>query len=180
VYIARGRRRTLVRAGLGLAASMLILAIGLQVFRGVYLSSVPSSVLPADAAGAAFDTMVHFIKVTLRVVLVIGLVVALGAFITGPSRTAVRTRSALKSGIGWIRDFGERRGVSAGPAGRWTYLHRRGLRIGAVALAALIFVFWGQPTGLVVILIVVVLLVVLGLIELIGRPVQKPTAARQA
>jgi hypothetical protein len=179
VYIARGRRRTLVRAGLGLAASMLILAIGLQVFRGIYLNSVPSSVLPADAAGVAFDAMVHFIKVTLRVVLVIGLVVALGAFITGPSRTAIRTRSALKSGIGWIRNFGERRGVSTGPVGQWTYLHRRGLRIGAVALVALIFVFWGQPTGLVVILLVVALLVILGLIELVGRPIEKPRAAGQ-
>jgi len=81
----------------------------------------------------------------------------------------------LKSGLGRIRGFGERRGVSTGPAGEWTYLHRRGLRIGAVALAALVFVFWGQPTGLVVILLVVILLVVillvlLGLIELIGRP----------
>jgi hypothetical protein len=174
VYVARGRRRTLVRAGLGLAGSMLILAIGLQVFRGIYLNSVPASVLPADAAGAAFDAMVYFIKVTLRVVLVIGLVVALGAFLTGPSRTAIRTRSALKSGIGWVRSFGERRGVSTGPFGQWTYQHRTGLRIGAVALAALIFVFWGHPTGLVVIVLVVILLVVLGLIELIGRPVAEP------
>ena len=39
-----------------------------------------------------------------------------------------------------------------------------------MALFALIFVFWGQPTALVVILLVVLLLVVLGLIELIGRP----------
>lgn len=32
---------------------------------------------------------------------------------------------------------------------------------------------WGQPTGAVVILITVLLLVVLGLIELIGRPVAR-------
>jgi hypothetical protein len=37
-----------------------------------------------------------------------------------------------------------------------------------VALAALVFVFWGQPTAAVVIVIAVILLVVLGLIELIG------------
>ena len=43
-------------------------------------------------------------------------------------------------------------------------------RVAAVALAALILVFWGQPTGLVVIVLVVILLVLLGLIELIGRP----------
>jgi hypothetical protein len=44
------------------------------------------------------------------------------------------------------------------------------LRIGAVGVAALIFVFCGRPTGEVVIGIALVLLVILGLIELIGRP----------
>jgi hypothetical protein len=178
VWVARGHRRALVGAGLGLAASMVILAIGLAIFRGIYLNSVPSNVLPSDAAAAAYDAMVHFIKVGLRVVLVVGLVVAIGAFFTGPSRTAIQTRSSIKSGIDWIRHYGERRGVSTGPVGQWTYLHRRSLRIGAVALAALIFVFWGEPTALVVILIVVVLLIVLGLIELIGRPIAQPETAQ--
>ena len=85
---------------------MLVLAIGLLIGRSIYLGSVPSSVLPADAAGAAYDALVHFIKVTLRVVLAVGLVVALGAFITGPSRMAIQIRSALKSGVDWIRNFG--------------------------------------------------------------------------
>ena len=180
VYVARGRRRALIGAGLGLAGSMLVLAIGLLIARSIYLSSVPSNVLPADAAAAAWDAFVHFIKVTLRVVLAVGLVVALGAFITGPSRAAVGIRSALKSGVNWIRNFGERRGVSTGPVGEWTYLHRRVLRIAAVALFALIFVFWGQPDLLVVVVLVVLLLVVLGLIELIGRPPAEPGTTAQA
>jgi hypothetical protein len=178
VYIARGHRKALVGAGLGLAASMLVLAIGLQIARSIYLNSVPSSVLPGDAAAAVYDAFVHFIKVGLRVVLAVGLVVAIGAFFTGPSRTAVQTRSALKSGTAWVRHYGERKGVSTGPVGQWTYAHRKGLRIGAVALAALLFVFWGQPTALVVIFIVVVLLVILGLIELIGRPPAAQTAGQ--
>jgi len=177
VYIARGHRRALVEAGLGLVASMLVLAIGLLIARSIYLNSVPPSVLPGDAAAAAFDALVHFIKVGLRVVLAVGLVVAIGAFFTGPSHTAVQARSAMKSGLAWIRNFGERKGVSTGPFGQWTYAHRRSLRIGAVALFALIFVFWGQPTALVVILLVVLLLVVLGLIELIARPTAEPEAA---
>ena len=180
VYVARGRRRALVGAGLGLAASMLVLAIGLLIARSIYLSSVPSSTLPADAAAAAFDAMVHFIKVGLRVVLLVGLVVAIGAFFTGPSHTAVRTRSAMASGTDWIRHYGERRGVSTGPVGQWTYLHRRSLRIGAVALAALIFVFVGEPTVLLVVVMVILLLVVLGLIELIGRPPVTPEVAGHA
>jgi hypothetical protein len=180
VYVARGRRRALIGAGLGLAASMLILGIGLDIGRGIYLSSVPSSTLPTDAAAAAYDALVHFLRVTLRVVLAVGLVVAIGAFFTGPARAAVQTRAGIKSGFEWIRNFGERRGVSTGPVGRWTYLHRRGLRIGAVALFAVIFVFWGEPTALVVIVLVILLLVVLGLIELIGRPPAEPKTAAPA
>jgi len=174
VWVARKRRRALIGAALGLAASMLVLAIGLLIARSIYLNSVPPTVLPGDAAAAAFDAMVYFIKVGLRVVLAVALIVAIGAFITGPSRSAIQIRSALKSGANWVRNFGERRGVSTGPVGEWTYTHRRALRIGVVALMAVIFVFWGHPTLLVVIVLVVILLLLLGLIELIGRP---PAAA---
>ncbi|MGE5292723.1 MAG: hypothetical protein ACM3ML_37145 [Micromonosporaceae bacterium] len=177
VYVARGHRRALIGAGLGLAASMLVLGAALALFRGVYLNSVPARVLPADAAAVLFDTVVRFIRDGLRLLLVVGLVVALGAFFTGPSATAVRTRRAFTSGLGWLRESGERAGLRTGPVGRWTYAHRTGLRIGAVALAALIFVFWGRPTVAVVIGIVVVLLVVLGLIELIGRPTAQHATA---
>ncbi|MGA8455195.1 MAG: hypothetical protein WB800_07310 [Streptosporangiaceae bacterium] len=179
VYIARGHRRALVGAGLGFAASMAVLALGLAFFRTVYLNSVPPAVLPSDAAAAMFDTLIRFIKEALRTLLVVGLVVAIGAFLTGPSTTAVQTRKAFRSGFGWIRSSGEHFGVSTGPVGRWTYAHRKGLRVGAVALAALLFVFWGRPTALVVILIAVLLLVVLGLIELIGRPPAQLQAAGQ-
>ncbi len=179
VYIARGHRRALIGAGLGFAASMLLLGAGLAIFRSIYLSSVPSSVLPSDAAAILFDTLVRFIKQGLRVLLVIGLVVAAGAFLTGPSVAAVRTRGAFASGLGWIRESGEHAGLRTGPVGRWTYAHRTALRIGAVALAALIFVFWGQPTAAVVVLIVILLLVVLGLIELLGRPPARPEVPAQ-
>ena len=178
VFAARGRRRALIGAGLGVAASMLVLAAGLLIFRGIYLDSVPPGKLPADAAAVLFDTLVAFIKVSLRTVLVAGLIVAAGGFLAGPSATTVRIRAAFTRGLGWIRHGGERHGVSAGPAGRWTYTHRKALRIAAVALAALVFVFWGQPTAVTAIVIAVVLLVVLALIELIGsRPPAQPEAA---
>jgi hypothetical protein len=177
VYIARGHRRALIGAGLGLAASMLLLGAGLLIFRGVYLNSVPASVLPADAAAALFDTFVRFIKEGLRTILVLGLVVAGGAFLLGPSVTAVRTRAAFASALGWVRAEGAHAGLRTGPVGPWTYTHKTALRVSAVALAALIFVFWGRPTAVVVIVITIVLLVVLGLIELIGRPPTQPQTA---
>jgi len=179
VFTARGRRRALTAAGLGLAASMVVLAIGLLIARTIYLNSVPSSVLPADAASAAYDALVHFLKEGLRVVLAVGLVIAIGAFFTGPSRAAVRTRAALGSGITWLRNLGERRGMSTGPVGQWTYRHRALLRIGALTLVALILVFWGQPTALTIILLVVILLILLGLIELVASPPAEPAAVGQ-
>jgi hypothetical protein len=178
VFAARGRRRALIGAGLGLAASMLVLAVGLFIFRGVYLNSVPDSKLPADAAAALFDTLVVFIKQGLRTVLVVGLVVAAGAWLAGPSAAAVGIRGAVVHGLDWIRQGGARHGVRTGPAGTWTYAHRKVLRISAVALATLVFVFWGQPTAAVVIVIAVLLLLVLALIELIGgRPPARPEMA---
>jgi len=110
----------------------------------------------------------------------VGLVVAAGAFLTGPSVTAVKTRAAFASGFAWVRRSGEHAGLRTGPVGTWTYAHRTALRVTAVVVAALVFVFWGRPTGLVVIGIVIVLLAALGLIELIGRPPATPAMAGDA
>ena len=70
--------------------------------------------------------------------------------------------------------------MSTGPVGRWTYAHRHALRICAVALAAVIFVFQGRPTAASVIVLLILLLLVLGLIELIGRPPSQPEPAGQS
>ncbi|HYB88903.1 MAG TPA: hypothetical protein VEC76_18805 [Streptosporangiaceae bacterium] len=179
VYVARRHRRALIGAGLGLAVSMVILGLGLTLFRGIYLNSVPPRVLPADAAAVLYDTLIRFIRDGLRILLVLGLIVAIGAFFSGPSVTAVRTRGAFKSGFDWVRRSGEHAGVSTGPVGRWTYTHRRALRITAVAIAALVFVFWGLSGWTTVVVIAIILVIVLGLIELIGRPPAQPEVAAQ-
>ena len=177
IYIARSHRRAVIGAGLGLAASMLVLAAGLLIFRAVYLNSVPNSTLPSDAAAALFDTFVRFIKQGLRVILVVGLVVAAAAFMTGPSVTAVRSRRAFTHGLGWLRRT-RRTDGPAHRAGRPVDLRPpdrpadRGDRAGRADLRLL-----GRPTAGVVIGIVIVLLVVLGLIELIGRPPTSPKPA---
>jgi hypothetical protein len=171
IWIARRHRRALIGAALGLAASMLVLAIALAIARAIYLNSVPPTVLPGDAAAVLYDTLVRFIRDGLRVLLLIGLVVAAGAFLTGPSSAAVATRRAVGKGIGWLRDRGDRAGLHSGPVGDWTFAHKRLLRIGAIAVAALIFVFSFPPSVALVIWLVVLLLVVLGIIELLGgRP----------
>jgi len=169
VYVAKDHRRALIGAGIGIAVSMVVLALGLAVFRSIYLDAVPATVLPHDAAAVLYDTIVRFLRLGLRTVLVLGLVVAAAAFLTGQSVTAVRTRQGLSNAIGWLAGGAERAGFSTGPVGTWVYANKRALRIGAVALAALALVFWGRPTGKVVLGLTLALLVVLALIEFLGR-----------
>jgi len=177
IWVARSRRHGLLGSGLGLAASMLVLGIALTIARGVYLNSVPSSTLPSDAAGVLYDTLIRFVREALRALLVVGLIVAAGAFLTGPAAAAVGTRRGVRSGIGWLRARAEGHGVSAGPVGDWTAAHKTVLRVGCVALAALIFIFVGQPTVGLVVLLVVLLLLALGVIELLGgRPPEQAAA----
>ena len=175
VAVAKGHRRALVGAAVGVAVGMLVLALSLAVFRTIYLDAVPAAVLPHDAAAVAYDTIVAYLRLGLRSVLVLALVVAAGAFLSGPSTTAVGTRQRLTAAIGRLRG-GAGAGVRTGPVGTWVDVNKQLLRIGAVTLAALALVFWGQPTGKVILLLAGLLLVALALIEFLGQP-PRPTVA---
>jgi Na+-transporting methylmalonyl-CoA/oxaloacetate decarboxylase gamma subunit len=54
--------------------------------------------------------------------------------------------------------------------GAWVYSYKRVLRIAVIAIAALVLVFWDQPTGKVIIVLALCVLVVLAIIEFLGRP----------
>jgi hypothetical protein len=155
---------------------MLVLALGLAVFRTIYLDAIPPQVLPHDAAAVTYDTIVAYLRLGLRSVLVLALVVAAGALLTGPSPSAVRTRQRLTAAIGRLRGGAEEAGLRTGPVGAWVDANKPLLRIAAVTLAVLALVFWGQPTGKVILLLAGLLLVALALIEFLGQPPQ-PAAA---
>jgi hypothetical protein len=170
VYLARNRWRALVGTGLGLALSMVVLAAGLLVARALLVGQVPTAAAPATASG--FDIVVTYLRLGLRTVLVLGLVVALAGFLAGRSETAVRIRRGTAA-----RLHGLRGGPAAGsPVATWVRRHVRGLRIGAVAAAVLVFVFLTEPSGASILVIAAVLLVVLALIEFLGRPGGPPPA----
>jgi hypothetical protein len=170
VYVAKGHRRALLGAGLGLAAGMVALALGILFLRTIYLNALPLGVLNHDAAASFYDTLVRFLRLGLRTVLVFGLIVALGAFLTGTSVTAVRTRAGLSKGIAWLRGGAERAGFRTGPVGAWVYRYKRVLQFAVLGIAALVLVFWGQPTGKVIIGITIGVLIALVIIEFLGRP----------
>jgi hypothetical protein len=173
VYVAKGHRRAALGAGLGVAGSMLLLGIALALARTAYLNRLPETV-STSAAASVFDTLVRFLRDALRVTLVAALVVALIAFLSGRSVTAVRTRGAIKGGIGRLRGTAEGAGLHTGRFGSWVYAHRRALRVAVVIVAAAVVTFWTNPTYVVVLVVAGIGLVLIGIIEFLAVPPRAP------
>jgi hypothetical protein len=165
VYLARRHRRALVATGLGFAASLLVLAAALAITRSVLVNSVPSRA--AAPTSAAFDILVRFLRDGMRMLFVVGLVVALGAFLAGQSVTAVRIRGGVVRSLGWLRG---RTGMRSGRFGQWVHTYRGVLRGVAVGLAVLVFVFLDRPSGLTVVLIGALLVICLVVIQFFDQP----------
>jgi hypothetical protein len=165
VYLGRHHRRALVASGLGFAVSMLVLAAALAITRAVLVGAVPNRA--AAPSSAAYDILVRFLRDGLRMLLVLGLVVALGAFLAGPSTTAVRIRRGVVRALAWLRD---RTGLRTGKVGAWVHTYRGVLRGAALGLGVLIFVFLDRPSGLAVLLIALLLVVFLAVIQFLDRP----------
>ncbi len=178
VVVARRRRRMLLAAGLGLAGGMVLLAVALAVGRAAYLGSLTPDGLPVDAAAAIFDTLVRFLREALWAFVALGLVIALGAFVTGPSRIAAGTRSRLSTALGWLRQRTEALGVRTGPVGPWVRDHAQALRIVVVAAAAVTLVVWHQVTVQAVVLLAGIVLVALAIVEFLAHGVPRNGAPR--
>lgn len=170
VIAATHHLRALVVAGLALAAAMLVLAAGLVVARGLYLDALSGQVVRLDAAQTVFDQLVSFLRATLRTVGVLGIVVALAAYLGGASTSARALRSGIGRGFGTARGWAEGRGVTSGPVGVWLGRYRGVVRTAIVALAALVLLLAATPTPALVIGTAVGAALLIALVELVARP----------
>ncbi|MFE7549544.1 hypothetical protein [Streptomyces gardneri] len=150
VLLAARRRRTLIAAALGVAFAAIVLGAALTVFRSVYLNALPVGVSPA-AAGSVYDTLIRYLRTSVRVFAVLGVLVALAAWLSGPSRPAVLTRGLWHSGISATRATADRAGMRLGPVGPFVRRYRTWITWILVAGAAAACVLWPHPTGWVVV-----------------------------
>ena len=180
VYVARNRRRALMAAGLAVAGSMLLLGGTLNVFRAVYLDAVPSDQLPHAAAASIYDTLVSFIRLNLRAVLVVSLAIAAGAWLTGTSAAAASVRRGISGGVSAVRGGGERAGLNTGPVGVFAYTYRTALRAAVIGIGVLVYVQADHPTGGWTLKILVFMVLALLLVELVARPASAGDAAEDS
>ncbi|CAM2813144.1 Integral membrane protein [Prescottella defluvii] len=169
----RGRRlHTLSLAGLAIALGMFVLAIGVLVGRVYYLDAVPADVLSPDAAKAVIDTVLVPLRTSLRAVAVLGLVIAIGAYLIGGSSSATAVRRGFGKSLDLVRH--PRTDRSPNTVERWAGQLRVPLRCLIIGVAALLLVFWRYPTGLVVFWIVAIALLALLALEVLIRPTRIP------
>ena len=167
VLLARGRREALVRGSVGVLASMLVLGLGLLVARALYLGALPPDGLSPETAETVFDILVRSLRDGLRATAVLALVVAAVAVLAGPSRAAVRTRSALRR-ISSTGSAPDSTGRDFGRVGAWVRSHRRRLQVATVVVGAAVLVVQTSPSAAGVVVVTVVCLVLLGVIEVLA------------
>lgn len=178
VLLAHSRRRALIGAGLGVAASMLALGVALLIARGVYLSTVPPELLPREPAGTAFDTLVRFLRTSMRSVFLVGLIVAVAAYLSGRSEAATAVRRALRSGFDRLRHAAGRPGGLAGArVGGVLATYRRVLRVLVVAAGAFVLLVMDRPSPAAIIGITAGVLLVLVVLEVLSAPAESITAS---
>jgi hypothetical protein len=163
--LSGNRRRTLMRWGIGLVVAMAVTAALLALGRSAYLSVAQND----EAAAAAFDILVRYLRNGIRVIATLGIIVALAAYLSGPSRLAVRIRAGTKALIGGAGRKAGEAGWEPGPVGAWVGAHKVGLRIAGVAVALLILLVWAEPSPLTLLVLALLLLVYVAAIEFVGR-----------
>ncbi|MEV7687568.1 hypothetical protein [Streptomyces bungoensis] len=180
VLLAHRRSRALARTALGAAFACLVVAIALIVARRYYLDHLPAQVQSRSAAAAVFDTLVRFLRVSLRTAIVLGVVIALGVYLIGPGRLPVALRGASDRTADSAARWAAGHHISAGRAGAWALAYRRAVTIAVLLVIALVFALWNHPTVLTVLLLVLVLLAVLAVLALLaaGGRVQLNAARR--
>ncbi|MFE3638373.1 hypothetical protein [Streptomyces cellostaticus] len=168
VFLAHGRRRALARTALGAAFACLVVAVALVVARHYYLDHLPPQVQSKAAAAAVFDTLLRFLRVSLRTAVVLGVVIALGAYFVGPGRLPVAVRGASDRTADSAARWAAAHHVGTGRVGPWTLAHRRIVTLAVLLIIALVFALWNHPTVLTVLLLVLVLLGALAVLALLA------------
>jgi LPXTG-motif cell wall-anchored protein len=176
IAAARRRRRAGLWAALGLAVGMIVIGIGLLIGRNIYLDEIPTSKLPRNTAGYIFDTLVRFLRLGIRIILVVALLIALIIWLFGPSRPAVAFRRGVGNAPKWVG-----RKVADSAVAPAIVQYATPIRVGVITLALIVVVLWNQITLARILILAIVVAIILVLIQAVitaarPRQVQAPPA----
>jgi hypothetical protein len=99
VWVSLWRRRTLLYSGIGLAITMLLSLLVFRLVRQGVLNQIVNGLYRA-AAEAIWSIVLSGLFTQTIVLLVVGIIIAVGAWLAGPNPRAVATRSAVAGFFG--------------------------------------------------------------------------------
>ncbi|MGV2983812.1 LPXTG cell wall anchor domain-containing protein [Microbacterium sp. AGC85] len=172
VLVARRRRRTVIVAAVASAVLMGVVGIGISVARGILVRTADrgQSVMTGDALGSFFDAATGVISQMALAILILGVAVALSAWLAGPSSSARRIRVATGATARGARVLGERRGISTGRVGEWADAHHSAMLAAIGVIAAAVILFTRPLSSTVITWTTVGALLALLLLQLVRRP----------
>ena len=168
ILLARRRLRTLAISAGCLAGAMLVLALGLNIARSVYLNKT-GDYLDPTAAGNIYDTLVRYLRAGIRLILVVAVIVLAVAWLSGQSKPA----KGIRGGVLTLWKRIEQQ-TSTGPTGAFISRYHGALDAAVLVIAAFILVLSTNPSAALVITTVVVAAVLVALIELIRHRAKEP------
>jgi hypothetical protein len=176
--IVRPRRRGTIRSGLVLffasAFTLVLLALG----RYFYLDAATPPGGNGKAAAAVWDILLRNLRLAVIILGVIGLLIAFVGWLSGPSGRAERLRSMGSKGIGGLRRRADEHGYTPGPFAQWVSANKRGVQIGLVVLAVIVYIAWKNPTIGVTLVILLLLVLALAAVSFLTRGSEVPAAGK--
>ncbi|MFA5809316.1 MAG: hypothetical protein WC935_03125 [Thermoleophilia bacterium] len=168
MWLSRNRWNTLFWIGLGFAAGMAVLLVGVAIGRGYYLDAAAAKkTLDLPAATSFFDIIAGSLKTTLRRAFAFGLAVATAGFIMGPYPLAVTIRASV---MNLYRTGKEARDdLDMEPSGAWVAKQKGILRAAGIVLALVTLVVMDQPSLMTALLIAAILIVYIWALEFLAR-----------
>lgn len=154
IILTENRRRGLVRAALALALSMGVILVLASVLRNQYLLSLSAS-QSKEAASAVVDTVGAVLLDTVRTILIVAALVALGALVAGNSH--------FRS---WLRERRRPAWMTSGPVHDLVAAHRKGMQWGVLGAGLVVLVVWNNPTIFVAVVVVLIALAGVGVVGL--------------
>ncbi|MFA5802638.1 MAG: hypothetical protein WC911_09230 [Thermoleophilia bacterium] len=167
MWLSRNRWNTLFWIGLGFAAGMAVLLVGVAIGRGYYLDAAAARrSIDLPAATSFFDIIAGSLKTTLRRAFAFGLVVAAAGFIMGPYPLAVTIRASVAKLYRTGREAQD--DIDMEPAGAWIAEQKGILRAAGIVLALVSLVVMDRPTLTTALLIAAALIVYISVLEFLA------------
>lgn len=174
IGLSSNRRRTVMRLGIWVAIAVALQLALLSVGRNFYLDAITAAGARRGSAGAVWDQVTVFLRQAGTTMVALGLVIAIGAWVAGPSHLATRIRGL------WTKALGGDTDVEAGPVATFVARSKTPLRLVGVGVAFAILIIWSHPKPGTVLGVALLLLVYLAVLEFVGRGASAPANAEGA